>query len=218
MGSKNLKAVVTGGDRKQTVADAETLDFIVYEARKVIKQSPITSIGLPTYGTSALVRVMDMMGAFPTFNFTECTFEHLADVSGETLRERFLVKQKACWGCPIGCKRGTKTRHGEGEGPEYESLWALGPECGIHDLEAITDANYLCNRLGLDTISTGVTIGCSMEMTQRGIIDGVYSLVMLLLSSVLLRISPTVAIKVMKWQKAPAVLRKNTELKNMRCK
>ena len=172
MGSKNLKAVVTGGDRKQTVADAETLDFIVYEARKVIKQSPITSIGLPTYGTSALVRVMDMMGAFPTFNFTECTFEHLADVSGETLRERFLVKQKACWGCPIGCKRGTKTRHGEGEGPEYESLWALGPECGIHDLEAIADANYLCNRLGLDTISTGVTIGCSMEMTQRGIIDG----------------------------------------------
>ena len=117
MGSKNLKAVVTGGDRKQTVADAETLDFIVYEARKVIKQSPITSIGLPTYGTSALVRVMDMMGAFPTFNFTECTFEHLADVSGETLRERFLVKQKACWGCPIGCKRGTKTRHGEGEVP-----------------------------------------------------------------------------------------------------
>ena len=172
MGSKNLKAVVTCGDRKQIVADTETLDFIVYEARKVIKQSPITSIGLPTYGTTALVRVMDMMGAFPTYNFTECTFEHINDVSGETLRERFLVKQRACWGCPIGCKRRTKPQHGEGEGPEYESLWALGPECGIHDLEAITDANYLCNRLGLDTISTGVTIGCSMEMTQRGILDG----------------------------------------------
>ena len=172
IGSKNLKAIVTSGASKQIIADPETLEFIVYEARKVIKQSPITSIGLPTYGTSALVRVMDMMGAFPTYNFTECTFEHINDVSGETLRERFLVKQRACWGCPIGCKRGTKTQHGEGEGPEYESLWALGPECGIHDLEAITDANYLCNRLGLDTISTGVTIGCSMEMTQRGILDG----------------------------------------------
>ena len=171
MGSKNLKAIVTSGESKQIAADPETLDFIVYEARKVIKQSPITSIGLPTYGTSALVRVMDMMGAFPTYNFSECVFEHLSDVTGETLREKLLVKQKACWGCPIGCKRETKTANGSGEGPEYESLWALGPECGIHDLEAIADANYLCNRLGLDTMSTGVTIGCAMELEKRGIAD-----------------------------------------------
>jgi len=87
------------------------------------------------------------------------------------LREKLFIKQKACWGCPIGCKRETKTANGTGEGPEYESLWALGPECGIHDLEAIADANYLCNRLGLDTISTGVTIGCAMELEKRGIAD-----------------------------------------------
>ena len=171
MGSKNLKAVVTSGESKQIAADQETLDFIVYEARKVIKQSPITSIGLPTYGTSALVRVMDMMGAFPSYNFTESIFEHLNDISGEMLREKLFIKQKACWGCPIGCKRETKTANGTGEGPEYESLWALGPECGIHDLEAIADANYLCTRLGLDTISTGVTIGCAMELEKRGIAD-----------------------------------------------
>jgi aldehyde:ferredoxin oxidoreductase len=171
MGSKNLKAIVASGTSKQTAADPEMLDFVVYEARKVIKQSPITSIGLPTYGTSSLVRVMDMMGAFPSYNFSESSFEHINDISGETLREKIFVKQKACWGCPIGCKRVTKTKNGAGEGPEYESLWALGPECGIHDLEAIADANYLCNRLGLDTMSTGVTIGCAMEMAQRGIVD-----------------------------------------------
>ncbi len=171
MGSKNLKAVVTSGNKNTTVADMETLDFIVYETRKVIKQSPITSIGLPTYGTAALVKVMDMMGAFPNFNFTESTSEHINDVSGETLKERLFVKQKACWGCPIGCTQLTKTLKGEGEGPEYESLWALGPECGIYDLEAIADANYLCNRLGLDTMSAGVTIGCAMEMTRRGVVD-----------------------------------------------
>jgi aldehyde:ferredoxin oxidoreductase len=171
MGSKNLKAIVTSGTSKQTVADPEMLDFVVYEARKVIKQSPITSIGLPTYGTSALVRVMDMMGAFPSYNFTESSFAYINDVSGETARERLFVKQKACWGCPIGCKRETKTANGTGEGPEYESLWALGPNCGIHDLDVIADANYLCNRLGLDTMSTGVTIGCAMELTQRGIIE-----------------------------------------------
>jgi len=171
MGSKNLKAVVTSGNKSTTIADMETLDFIVYEARKVIKQSPITSIGLPTYGTAALVKVMDMMGAFPNFNFTESTSEHINEVSGETLKARLFVKQKACWGCPIGCTQLTKTLKGEGEGPEYESLWALGPECGIYDIEAIADANYLCNRLGLDTMSTGVTIGCAMEMTRRGVVD-----------------------------------------------
>jgi len=173
MGSKNLKAIVTSGTSKGVAADPENLEFIVYEARKVIKQSPITSIGLPTYGTSALVRVMDMMGAFPSFNFSECGFEHINDISGETLKERLLVKQSACWGCPIGCKRETKTTRGAGEGPEYESLWALGPNCGIHDLETIAEANYLCNRLGLDTMSTGVTISCAMELTKRGIVDGI---------------------------------------------
>lgn len=171
MGSKNLKAIVASGTSKQNVADPETFDFMVYEARKVIKQSPVTAVGLPTYGTSALVRVMDMMGAFPSFNFTESSFEYINDVSGETARERLFVKQKACWGCPIGCKRETKTTHGTGEGPEYESLWALGPNCGIHDLETIAEANYLCNRLGLDTMSTGVTISCAMELAKRGVID-----------------------------------------------
>jgi aldehyde:ferredoxin oxidoreductase len=171
MGSKNLKAIVTSGNKNTVVADAETLDFIVYETRKVIKQSPVTSIGLPTYGTASLVKVMDMMGAFPAYNFTESSFAYINDVSGETLKERIFVKQKACWGCPIGCARITKTKNAEGEGPEYESLWAMGPECGIHDIEAIAEANYLCNRLGLDTMSVGVTIGCAMEMKQRGIVD-----------------------------------------------
>lgn len=171
MGSKKLKAIVTSGSMKPVVVNEESLDFIVYEAQKALKQSPITSIGLPTYGTASLVKVMNMMGAFPSFNFQECMFEHVDDVSGETMKERLFVKRRACWGCPIGCTQMTKTKHGEGEGPEYESLWALGPECGIHDIEAIADANYLCNHLGLDTISTGVTIGCAMEMAQRGMID-----------------------------------------------
>ncbi|MDP2918685.1 MAG: aldehyde ferredoxin oxidoreductase family protein [Dehalococcoidia bacterium] len=175
MGSKNLKAIVASGNRKPAVADAEGLEFIVYESQKALKQSPITAIGLPRYGTAGIVHIMNKMGAFPTRNFTDCTFEHADEVSGEALRKRLFVKQTACWGCPIGCTRVTKTKHSKGEGPEYESLWALGPECGIHDLEVIAEANYLCNRLGLDTISTGVTIGCLMELVNRGIVkEGVH--------------------------------------------
>ncbi|HWJ04111.1 MAG TPA: aldehyde ferredoxin oxidoreductase C-terminal domain-containing protein, partial [Verrucomicrobiae bacterium] len=75
-----------------------------------------------------------------------------------------------CYGCPVKCSRVTRTQAEEGEGPEYESLWALGPQCGISDLEIIAEANYLCNRLGLDTISTGVTIGCAMEMAENNMV------------------------------------------------
>jgi len=71
----------------------------------------------------------------------------------------------------IGCKRKTKTRHEEGEGPEYETIYALGSSLGIDDFETVIEANYLCNRLGMDTISCGATIACSMELAQRGILD-----------------------------------------------
>lgn len=171
MGSKNLKAIVACGSQKPAVADISGLDFAVYESRKAIKQSPVTAVGLPKYGTAGLIRIMNLLGALPTRNFRDCCFEHIDEVSGEALRERLLVKRSACWGCPIGCARVTKTKRGQGEGPEYESLWALGPECGVSDLEAIAEAGYLCNRLGLDTISTGVTIACAMEMVERGIAD-----------------------------------------------
>jgi aldehyde:ferredoxin oxidoreductase len=169
MGAKKLKAIVACGSQKPTIADPERFDFFVYEARKALKQSPLTAIALPQFGTAALVRLMDELGALPTRNFTDYRFEHAADVSGEALKERLLVKRSACWGCPIGCGRVTKTRRARGEGPEYETIWALGPACGVSDLEVIAEANYLCNRLGLDTISTGVTIACAMEMAEHGI-------------------------------------------------
>jgi aldehyde:ferredoxin oxidoreductase len=171
MGSKNLKAIVACGKQKPSVADPGRFDFAVYESQKAIKQNPITAVGLPKYGTAGLLSIMNVLGALPTQNFTNCCFEGAHDVSGEVLKEKLLVKRGACWGCPIGCARVTKTKRAQGEGPEYETIWALGPECGVRDLEAIAEANYLCNRLGLDTISTGVTIGCAMEMAEQGVID-----------------------------------------------
>ena len=171
MGAKKLKAIVACGTQKPAIADAERFNFAIYESRKAIKQSPITAVGLPRYGTAGLVQLMNLLGVLPVRNFTGGGFKHVEEVSGEALRKRILVKQGACWGCPIGCARITKTENAQGEGPEYETVWALGPECDVHDLGAIAEANYLCNRLGLDTISTGVTIGCAMEMMERGIID-----------------------------------------------
>ena len=171
MGSKNLKAIVVEGDQKMTVVDQELFKFVMYEMTKRIKASPLTSQALPEFGTVIMVNVVNEIGALPTRNFRTGQFENADMISGEHLAETLLVKNQGCWACPISCTRITRTENGEGEGPEYETTWAFGAECGIDNLEAITNANYLCNDLGLDTISTGVTIGCAMELSDLGIIN-----------------------------------------------
>ena len=82
-----------------------------------------------------------------------------------------MIDNDACWACPIGCTRVTQTSRAKGEGPEYESAWSFGAACGVADLETIAEANYLCNELGLDTISAGSTIACAMELSERGLLD-----------------------------------------------
>jgi aldehyde:ferredoxin oxidoreductase len=171
MGSKNLKAIAVKGSAEIPVADPQKLDFVLYETNKWLKANPITSQGLPEFGTPVLVNLFNEIGIFPSYNFQNSQFAEAEKISGETIAEKLLVKKKGCFGCPIKCGRVTRTSKETGEGPEYESLWALGPQCGISDLEAIAEASYLCNRLGLDTISVGVTIGCAMEMAANKIID-----------------------------------------------
>lgn len=171
MGSKNLKAVVVRGEEKAGVADRQHLRFVRYEASKHLTASPLTSQALPQFGTASVLNVVNTIGALPTRNFQDSRFEQADAISGEAITDDLLTGKTACWACPIACTRVTKTARREGEGPEYESVWALGAACGIGDLEAIADANYLCNDLGLDAISTGATIACAMELAERGIID-----------------------------------------------
>jgi aldehyde:ferredoxin oxidoreductase len=170
MGAKNLKAIVLAGDGdwRPTPADKERFDFVVYEATKMLKSNPITSQGLPEFGTAVLVNVLNQAGALPTRNFRESQFELAEQISGETLRRDYTTKRAACRGCSIGCARRTATAGESGDGPEYETIWALGASCGIGDLTAIVEANYACNRAGMDTITTGATIACAMELTQIG--------------------------------------------------
>lgn len=170
MGAKQLKAITANGTHRPTVAEEEKLQFIEYEARKWISASPRTSQGLPEFGTSVLINLMNWYGVLPTRNFQEGVFEGAEKISGERLREEFLDKRGACHGCPIGCKRKTHTANERGEGPEYETVFALGSALGIDDLELVIDANYLCNRLGMDTISAGVTIACAMELAEKGLL------------------------------------------------
>ncbi|MBD3309291.1 aldehyde ferredoxin oxidoreductase [candidate division KSB3 bacterium] len=172
MGSKKLKAVVVVGSGAVTPADPDKAREVALNIRNQLLANAVTGEGLPTFGTPMLVNVMNQHGSYPTRNFQETVFEGAEATSGETLRDTLLVKNKACFGCTIACGRVTKVSEGPyagyGEGPEYETDWAYGAMCGVDNLPAITKANYLCNEYGIDTISTGATIACAMELYEKG--------------------------------------------------
>ena len=171
MGSKNLKAVVVRGTGSVETADEEKTKAVVKDALGKIKENDVTSTGLPTYGTAVLVNVINETGIYPTKNFKECYAEQADKASGEALAEKYLVKNTACFRCPIACGRHCVVDGVEGEGPEYETLWAFSSDCGVYDLEAVIKANNLCNEYGLDTISAGATIACAMELAEAGMIQ-----------------------------------------------
>ncbi|OPX83863.1 MAG: putative oxidoreductase YdhV [Pelotomaculum sp. PtaB.Bin104] len=171
MGAKKLKAIAVLGAQKVAVSNTERLDFVVYETNKWIKANPITSQGLPEFGTPVLVNLFNELGVFPVRNFQASQFPDSGKISGEAIAETISTERRGCYGCPVQCTRFIQTeKTGVTAGPEYESIWALGPECGIGELEVIAEANYLCNLLGLDSISTGVTIGCAMELAEKGLL------------------------------------------------
>jgi len=171
-GSKNLKAIVVEpGTRQPEIARPDSFQRYVMSAFRKAVQGPITGQALRLFGTSVLVNIINEFGLFPVRNNQSGYDARVDSISGESIRENIFVKPEACFNCPIACGRMTKTRERSGKGPEYESVWALGAQCGIFDLEAITEANYDCNLLGLDTISTGATISCAMELSQRGLLE-----------------------------------------------
>ena len=170
MGSKNLKAIVVRGTGKVQLAEPDKLKEVVKACNKQIKENGVTGTGLPTYGTAVLVNIINENGVFPTNNFQSSQFGEAEQTSGELLAEKYLVKKDPCYRCPIACDRYCKVDDIEGGGPEYETIWAFGGDCGISDMGAVIKANYWCNEMGLDTISTGSTIAAAMELYQKGYI------------------------------------------------
>src|SRR5512138_1632913 len=171
MGSKNLKAIVVEGKDRPGIQDAERFKFMLYETRKLLAASPLTSQALPEFGTVVLMNIMNNIGALATRNHQQVQFEGAEAISGEELTDKYLVKNASCWACPISCTRISKTEKVEGEGPEFETTWAFGAQCGIDDLPAIIEANSLCNDLGIDPISAGSTIACAMELSEKGLLE-----------------------------------------------
>ena len=179
MGSKNLKAVAVRGSLKPALYNEKALKAVTLEANRQLGADIKKGSNMRIYGTSYVPDVTNEAGVLPTFNFQLGHFEGAHKINGPTLKEHFLIRHVGCYGCPLACGRLTRVDGevwgeqyaGEGEGPEYESIGSLGSACGIDNMAAVTKANYICNELGLDTISAGVTIACAMEMYTKGILS-----------------------------------------------
>jgi aldehyde:ferredoxin oxidoreductase len=171
MGSKKLKAIAVRGSGGVTVADPKRFRAVCLDALKKLQAG---TVGLRRYGTASLLNVINARGVLPTRNFQSGQFEGAEAISGEAIAERILIRNRACFGCPIACGRVTAVKNGNyagsGEGPEYESIWALGADVGVDNLAAATKANYICNELGMDPITAGATVACAMELYEKGAI------------------------------------------------
>lgn len=174
MGSKNLKAIVVKGTKYPEIKNKKELTLSIRKTLPFLNQN---TQGLRSFGTAVgMYSGVEPSGDLPIKNFLQGRWEEGAKkTTGETLVERFLEKHYGCFGCPIRCGKIIKLKIGDEErlmhGPEYESNAALGALCLNDNLEQISLANELCNRYGLDTISTGSVIAFTMEAFEKKIIS-----------------------------------------------
>ena len=171
MGSKNLKAVAVRGTGTVAVRDPGLFQEMVWVANRMLRMSSQIQ-RMKDHGTANIVELINAAGGLPTRNFQEGQFEGHQKLWGETWTEEYWNESAACYGCGIGCtkiaqhkKLGMRI-----DGPEYETIFALGSNCGITDREAIIEVNHLCDDYGIDTISVGVIIGFVMELYQRNMV------------------------------------------------
>jgi aldehyde:ferredoxin oxidoreductase len=169
LGSKNVKAAVVRGTHRTPLADPGR---VVAMAKELSRKSfgPATA-KYRELGTVSNLLTFNRLNALPTRNFQAGTFDGAESISGEALNAARRTARNACAACTIGCEHIYAAKDGTGVRLEYESLFALGPLCGIGDPDAVLDAAKLCDRLGMDTISAGATVAFAMECAERGLID-----------------------------------------------
>lgn len=173
MGSKNLKAIAVNGTRKVPILEPQGFKELQMAIRKEVPKTDRLKV-FGKYGTPKNLLLVNERGIFPTRNFQGGVFEGIREVN-HIEQQRRVIREVTCHACPVAC--GNLTRAAEGpyegittEGPEYETFWAFGAQCGNSSIDAIIAADRMCDQLGLDTISTGNIIGFAMECMERGLL------------------------------------------------
>jgi len=174
MGSKNLKAIVfVDGSEQVEVFDENLLNEAISEV--LAKVRTLRSVkNMREYGTPLMAMLANEMGFFPTRYWSQGRFEYWEKIGPEAIRGK-LIRPEACWMCPIACGRFTsiiwKDKRIEMDGPEYETVYALGGLIGIRSVEELIYLNFLADDYGLDTISLGNVLGFAVEASKRNKID-----------------------------------------------
>jgi aldehyde:ferredoxin oxidoreductase len=172
MGSKKLKAVAVWGKAQVDLADPEGFKAVVREILHNVSED-MAVMSLQLAGTACYVDMALMYGDMPIRYYQQGEWEGAGDLSGVLMDDQYGVKNTACYRCPIACGRETRApSYGveRVDGPEYETLGALGTLLMVNDLEAVIYAGHLCNVYGMDTISTGATLALACEMFERGVL------------------------------------------------
>ncbi len=174
MGSKKLKAIVVRGKKRIPVPDVNRTRILVSESVKISKEK---TARFRYYGTPAAMMATQALNALPSYYYHETKFDGYESIEPDKWRSQYVVNNKACSACTIACSHVSRVedeRTGEivdVEGPEYETFYAFGPQVGVKDIPSIIKSNSLCNKYGLDTISTGNVIAFAMDLATRGILD-----------------------------------------------
>jgi aldehyde:ferredoxin oxidoreductase len=160
------------------VANPEGLSKVATWFSRSVKDHPAVSLH-HELGTSKGIVPVSVSGILPTYNFQDGSFDQAEGIGGETMKRVLNGKTETCYACAVSCKRSVEGERGifkvtrEYGGPEYESIGLLGSNLGVGDIVAVAAYNELCNKLGLDTISTGATLSWAVECFERGLLDEV---------------------------------------------
>ena len=170
MGSKNLKAIAVRGHKLPRIADRELLKEIRQE---VLASPPHWLSALGTGGPSIINE--QALGNLPVRNFRDGLFPEAAQIHAGVMKETMWVGMEGCFACPVRCKKMVQFEepyHVDAAygGPEYESIAALGSNCGMGNIKAVVKANERCGAYSLDTISTGGTLAFAMECFEKGLL------------------------------------------------
>ncbi len=164
MGVKKVKAIVIRGTKSVPVADLDAYRAAGKALYKACKDAEFLA-EWTRYGTTVVTSWCDEVGALPTRNFSAGSFEGGKGIYGQTMREKIVITDKGCFGCPSPCGKYShaKKYNAYVEGPEYETIGLMGSNLGIDDIEAVAQANWLVDDLGIDSISAGTVIGWAMQ-------------------------------------------------------
>ncbi len=175
MGSKNLKAIVVRGTQGVEIANTDGFKKARTSMLTAMKESPVLYPHFSKTGTPMIVDAISALGMFPSENFRNTGEVDYVDSIGAELSVKATIASEPCYGCPVGCSqlklaRGDSRYIGMLSDPEYETYYSFGGQTGVTNLDSIIAADNLCDLLGLDTMSTGVTIGFAMELYENGLL------------------------------------------------